>query len=100
MTLEQIGGAVLMLLFLADIFLTVLYARAGTGIFAPRFNRSVWVFLRSLSATLGRRRGAALSIAGPLIVISMLAFWALGLTVGAALMIQPELGTTIRPSSG
>jgi len=100
MTLEQIGGAGLMLLFLADIFLTVLYARAGTGIFAPHFNRSVWVFLRSLSATLGRRRGAALSIAGPLIVISMLAFWALGLTVGAALMIQPELGTTIRPSSG
>ena len=28
MTLEQIGGAGLMLLFLADIFLTVLYARA------------------------------------------------------------------------
>ena len=34
MTLEQIGGTGLTLLFLADIFLTVLYARAGTGLLA------------------------------------------------------------------
>ena len=31
MTLEQIGGAALMALFLADIFLTILYARAVPG---------------------------------------------------------------------
>ncbi|MHC2365178.1 hypothetical protein [Rhizobium leguminosarum] len=35
MTVEQIAGAGLMVLFLADIFLTVLYARAGTGLLAP-----------------------------------------------------------------
>ena len=35
LTLEQIIGAALTLLFLADIFLTVLYARAGTGLLAP-----------------------------------------------------------------
>jgi len=32
MTFEQIAGAALTLLFLADIFLSVLYARAGTGL--------------------------------------------------------------------
>ena len=100
MTLEQIGGAALMLLFLADIFLTVLYARAGTGLLAPRWNRLIWTLIRGASGLFGRRRGAVLSFGGPLIVISLIAFWALGLTVGAALLIRPELGTSIRPSSG
>lgn len=100
MTLEQIGGAVLMLLFLADIFLTALYARAGTGLLAPYWNRLVWALLSGIAALFGRRRGAALSFGGPLIVVSLILFWALGLTVGAALIIQPELGTAIRPSSG
>jgi hypothetical protein len=100
MSLEQIGGAGLVLLFLADIFLTVLYARAGTGLLALRWNRLVWASLKGATALLGRRRGAALSLAGPLIVVSMIAFWALGLTVGAALIVQPELGTAIRPTVG
>jgi hypothetical protein len=100
MTFEQFGGVGLMLLFLADIFLTVLYARAGTGLLAPRWNRLIWAVLSGLSRPLGRRRGTALSFAGPLIVILLIAFWALGLTIGAALVIQPELGDAIRPSSG
>jgi hypothetical protein len=100
MTLEQLAGAALMLLFLADIFLTVLYARAGTGLLAPYWDRAIWAALRGVSKLVGRRRGAVLSLAGPIIVVSLIVFWALGLTVGAALIIQPELGTAIRPSSG
>ncbi|VWX51142.1 ion channel [Novosphingobium sp. 9U] len=100
MTLEQIGGAVLMLLFLADIFLTVLYARAGTGVLAPRWNRLIWALIKAISRPFGRRRSAVLSFAGPLIVVALIGFWALGLTAGAALVIRPELGTAIRPSSG
>jgi hypothetical protein len=100
MALQQIGGGALMLLFLADIFLTVLYARAGTGLLAPYWTRAIWWILRSAAKLIGRRQGAVLSIAGPLIVVSLIGFWALGLTVGAALVIQPELGTAIRPSSG
>jgi len=37
MTLEQVGGAGLMMLFLADIFLTVFYARACTGLLSRRW---------------------------------------------------------------
>lgn len=88
-----------MLLFLADIFLTVLYARAGTGLLAPYWNRFVFSLIRGVAGLLGQNR-AALSFAGPLIVILLIAFWALGLTVAAAIMIQPELGGSIRPSSG
>jgi hypothetical protein len=87
MTLEQIVGAALMLLFLADIFLTVLYARAGTGLLAPRWNRLVWAAVKAMSGLFGRRRGTVLSFAGPLIVVLLIGFWALGLTLGAALVI-------------
>lgn len=100
MTLEQILGAAVMLLFLADIFLTVLYARAGTGLLAPAWNRAVWALISAIAVPFGRRRTAILSFAGPIIVVLLIGLWALGLTVGAALVIHPELGTAIRPSSG
>lgn len=100
MTLEQLAGVGLMLLFLADIFLTVLYARAGTGLLAVHWNRMVWLGMKGLAQCFGRRRAMVLSLAGPLIVILLIAFWSLGLTIGAALIVRPELGTAIRPSSG
>ena len=96
----QAGGAGLMLLFLADIFLTVLYARAGTGLLAPYWDRALWALFRAAAGVSGRRRGIVLSLAGPAIVVSLIGFWSLGLAVGAALVIQPELGTAIRSSSG
>ncbi len=100
MTVEQIAGAGLMVLFLADIFLTVLYARAGTGLLAPRWNRLVWGSVKTLADQFGNHRSAALSFAGPVIVIALIAFWALGLTIGAALIIRPTLGIAIQSSSG
>jgi hypothetical protein len=62
MTLEQIGGAGLMLLFLADIFLTVLYARAGTGLLAPHWNRLVWASLKGISTFSSRHSGGGRGI--------------------------------------
>lgn len=97
---EQVLGAALMLLFLADVFLTVLYARAGTGLLAPHWNRAIWRLLRHAAGPFGSRRGAVLSFAGPVIVVLLIGFWAAGLTVGAALVMRPELGAGIRPSSG
>ncbi|VXD02270.1 ion channel [Sphingomonas sp. 8AM] len=99
-SLEQVGGAALMLLFLADIFLTILYARVGTGLFAPYWDRAIWALFRVAARALRRWHGAILSFAGPIIIVSLIGFWAVGLAVGAALVIQPELGTAIRPSTG
>ncbi|MBB3952501.1 hypothetical protein [Aureimonas jatrophae] len=45
-TFEQVAGAALILVFLADVFMTVLYARAGTGLLAPYWNRAVWAVFR------------------------------------------------------
>ncbi|WP_430252244.1 ion channel [Neorhizobium sp. DAR64860/K0K1] len=100
MDLQQLVGAGLMLLFLADIFLTVLYARAGTGLFAARWNRFIWAVVLGASRLSGRYRATILSLAGPLIVVALIGVWALGLTIGAALIVHPELGTAVRPSSG
>ncbi|MBI0475606.1 two pore domain potassium channel family protein [Sphingomonas sp. MA1305] len=100
MTVGQGVGAALMLLFLADVFLTVLYARAGTGLLAPHWNRGIWALLRGVSKLAGRRDSTVLTFAGSLIVVSLIGFWAIGLVLGAALIIRPELGTAIRPSSG
>jgi hypothetical protein len=60
----------------------------------------MWMVLRTAAKLSGKRQDAALSLVGRLIVVLLIAFWALGLTVGAALVIQPELGTAIQPSSG
>jgi len=38
---EQIAGAVVMIVTLLDIFLTVLYARAGTALFSPVVSRDL-----------------------------------------------------------
>ena len=100
MLIEQLVGGAIVLIFLADIFLTVLYARAGTGLLAPHWNRFIWSLVRALSKLFGRHRGVVLSFGGPLIIILLIVFWSLGLTVGSALIIQPELGGAIRPSSG
>ena len=99
--LEQVAGAAVMALFLADIFMTVLHgARRHRAAGAALEPDGVGGARRRLAAVLGRRRGAVLSYGGPLIVILLILFWALGLVVGAALIVQPELGTAITPSSG
>ncbi|MCX8252538.1 hypothetical protein RHAL1_03690 [Beijerinckiaceae bacterium RH AL1] len=100
MTLEQIAGAALTLLFLADIFLTLLYARAGVGLLAPYWAQAVWASFAAVAKLLHRRRGKILSFAGPTIVVSLIGFWSVGLSIGAALVIQPELGHAVRSSSG
>jgi hypothetical protein len=100
MIVEQILGAALMLLFLADIFLTVLYARAGIGLLAPYWSRAVWALLHGVGKLSVRHRDKLLSLGGPLIVVSLIGFWATGLTLGTALAIQPELATAIRASGG
>jgi hypothetical protein len=100
MTVEQAIGTALVVLFLADIFLTVLYARAGTGLLAPTWNRAIWALLHAAAALFGRRRGHVLSLTGPIVVVMLIAFWSVGLTAGSALVIRPELGDAIRPSSG
>lgn len=99
--LIQAAGLALVALALADIFLTVLYARGGVGLLTPRLNRGTWQLFRRVAGLLptsGRDR--FLSFAGPTLVALTVAVWVALLAVGFALVIWPRLGTGIQASSG
>ncbi|GEP12563.1 two pore domain potassium channel family protein [Methylobacterium gnaphalii] len=98
--LEQATGALVMGLVLADVFLTVLYARIGTGLFADRVAHLVWAIFCRADDAFGRKRGAMLSFCGPAILIVYVLFWSMGLTLGAGLIIHPALGGAVRASGG
>src|SRR4051794_34652093 len=96
--LEQGIGIVLILVILLDVFLTVLYARIGTSIIGSRVGRLVWDCFLRVSKLFGSRRGTVLSYCGPVILVLLVGVWALGLTLGAACIVHPALGTSIRAS--
>ncbi|OYD84952.1 potassium channel family protein [Azospirillum brasilense] len=103
--LEQGLGILLILIILLDIFLTVLYARLGTSIIGVGVERLIWGFFVKASKVFGSRQfgsrqGAVLSFCGPVILVLLVGVWALGLTLGAALIVHPELGTSIRATNG
>src|SRR3982751_3875373 len=98
--LEQTIGFLLLGLALLDVFLEVLYARLGTGILAPRISKLLWRLFLWASRPLGRRRRVAMSFCGPVIVVALVVTWALGLTLGTALIIHPVLGTAVRAHRG
>jgi hypothetical protein len=98
--LEQIAGAVLTVVVLLDIFLTVLYARAGTSLFSHLISRAIWFVFRLVSRPFNRHRGQVLSFCGPVILIVLILVWAAGLALGSALIMHPHLGDGIRASGG
>ncbi|WP_407189101.1 two pore domain potassium channel family protein [Bradyrhizobium centrosematis] len=94
--LEPVLGTLLMAIVLADVFLTVLYARAGTGIISDRLARLVWLAMRGAASG---RNNHLLSFCGPIIVVSLLLTWSILLALGAALIAHPLLGTSITSSN-
>lgn len=98
--LEQAAGAFLVLFVLVDVFLTVLYARAGTGILSARLARTQWRLFKPFARLFGRHRGKVLSFCAPSVLVSLVGAWALLLALGTGLMIHPALGTGVRYSHG
>lgn len=98
--IEQIAGVLLFLAALLDVFLTVLYARAGTGIFSRLVTGACWRIMKAASRLAGRSRGTLLSFCGPLNLALLVFTWSTLLAVGAGLILHPELGRAVRPSSG
>jgi hypothetical protein len=98
--LEQVAGLCLLTLLLVDIFVTVLYARAGSGLIAPHVVRLLWRLVRRISTISARRREHVLSFGGPVLVVAVVAMWFVGLALGAALVIHPALGSGVRTTTG
>jgi hypothetical protein len=98
--LIQIAGGTLILLALADVFLTVLYARSGAGFITPKLNRMTWRLLRRVAPARQPWRDRFLSFDGPSLLVLTVAVWALLLFAGAALVTWPELGRGIHATQG
>lgn len=98
--LEVSSGVLLMLFALLDIFLTILYARAKSGVFSRFVCAWEWRLMRRLAELFGRCAQLFLSLCGPAIIVSVIIWWALLLTLGAALIFHPYLGSAIVISSG
>ena len=98
--LEQAAGAILVLFVLVDVFLTVLYARAGTGILSARLARTQWRLFKRFARLFGKNRGKVLSFCAPSVLVSLVLSWALLLALGSGLIIHPALGTGVRYSHG
>lgn len=94
---EPLAGSIVLAITLLDVFLTVLYARAGTGLLAPRLAKGVWRVFRGVS---GGKHGGILSYCGPAQLVALVLMWGLLLALGAGLVIHPALGTGVKPSSG
>lgn len=98
--LQQICGILIVLLILVDVFLTVLYARMGSGLISPRLAHLVWRIFHKLAQSLPRYRDRIASFCGPVILVLLVFTWIAGLTLGNALLFHPVLGTAIQSGSG
>lgn len=87
-------------LALADIFLTVLYARSGTGMFAPRVTHYAWRGMVLIAPVKLLNRNRFLSYGGPLMMVLSVALWVGMLLVGSAFAVWPALGSGIEATDG
>ena len=93
---QQISGIVIVLLILLDVFLTVLYARMGSGLLSPLLASGIWRFFRMLARSIPAYRGRIASFCGPVILVTLVFVWVAGLTFGNALLFHPVLGSAIK----
>lgn len=82
-------GCFVILVGLADIFLTVLHYESSS-LFTAAAYRTIWRALHRLTRPLPRRREAAvMSAGGPLMVVSTIVLWLLVQIAGFALLYAP-----------
>jgi len=98
--LQPALGVLVILFILLDVFMTVLYARVGTGILSYIIGKWTWAVFKWGTRPFAKRRGNFLSFCGPVIVVLLIAAWGFGLALGTALIIHQQLGRTIVATNG
>lgn len=96
---EQLVGLALTVVTLADIFLNVLYARAGIAIFSRPLAQGVRDLFTFAASLAPRRHARIMSFCGPVLVVALLVVWVGLLVTGSAMMLQPALGHAVRSST-
>ncbi|MGI8968466.1 MAG: potassium channel family protein [Chloroflexota bacterium] len=97
---EQIVGALLVLLALEDVFFTALFPGNYRGVVQIPLSRGFWRWYRWATRALPQFRERLLTYTGPLLILFHVVLWLLMLTVGFALIAWPHLGSTIRATQG
>src|SRR5215218_285235 len=99
--LLQLSGAALVALAMADVFMTVLYARVGTGPLSHRLARWGWAVVRRAARLLPKGgKDCLLSYFGPAYLVVLLSLWLGLLLVGFTLIAWPALGSGIEWTTG
>ncbi|MUL39128.1 potassium channel family protein [Gloeocapsopsis dulcis] len=94
--LLQVIGTGLVILAIADIYLTVLYPRGDKGIISVPLARGLWHFFRFSAKTIRRQHDRILSYMGPTLLVATVAVWILLLVIGFALICWAALGNEIQ----
>jgi hypothetical protein len=92
---SQLAGVALVVVALADIFLTVLYARIGWAFLIESLGAGLWRLFKAVAPRFGRRRDVILSFCGPAVLVCAVAVWVTLLACGFALVVWPNLGTSV-----
>ncbi|MEA2710397.1 MAG: hypothetical protein QOF78_2998 [Phycisphaerales bacterium] len=98
--LWMILGGLLFGLVLADVFLTVLYARMGNGVISRRVACWTWYVFRAVARPFPRYRDGLLSFCGPTILVLVVFGWIFLLMWAGAMVIYPALGTGVQANQG
>jgi hypothetical protein len=98
--LAQILGTGLIVAVLADIYLAVLYARSGMGVVSHRLGDWLWRGFRLVCRAVPRYRDGILSLCGPTLLLLIVTVWVVVLIVGFALIVWPNLGTSVKGTRG
>jgi hypothetical protein len=83
-----------------DVFLTILYARSGTGLISPQLNLFMWLIFRQMARLFSHRKQIILSFCGPIIIVTLLALWVFLFIFGFGLIIWPQLGNQVVATNG
>jgi len=98
--LAQVIGMGLVLLAIADIYMTVLYPRGDKGIVSLPLSRGLWQLFRLIARATPKNRNSILSYMGPTLMVVTIVVWILLYLIGFALIYWPALGSEIQMESG
>ena len=87
----QFLGMCLVALALVDVFLTVLYARIGTGLSTPCIARGMWWLFKRVAGWFPRWCNGILSFGAPVTLVVIASVWVQATIIGIALILWPGL---------
>jgi hypothetical protein len=94
--LIQTGGVALVLAALGDVYLTVLYARAGVGVFSQLLGPAIWRVFRAIANPFPAGEACDPVVLRADDPAAMVSTWLAMLIAGFALVVWPALGTGVQ----